>query len=222
MINFEKFNPFLNQSCNFTRFPPSGTEISHSLSWWFIDTSAELETSLHDNNSCNKGEALWGVQLMWNVTHRYKQKCSIQKHSSVCMSSWNIWKQELEGHSEERIPPPHNASSTRTYRAQYILEISCDTALYRFGPSLDGEESLWKLNNSCIQIRFRIFTNIESICPRHTPNLSTTFHPNPSTTFWDIMLYIVLPLSLNGEESLKKINNSRIQIRIWIFSKNRA
>ena len=51
---------------------------------------------------------------------------------------------------------------------------------------------LKKLNN----YRIRIFTKIKSICPYDTPNLSTKFHPNPSTTFWDIVLYIVFgPIS---------------------------
>ena len=64
------------------------------------------------------------------------------------------------------------------------------------------------------QIRW-IFTKIESIRHGHTPNVSTKFHPNPSTTFWDIVRYISLALSLNGEESLK---NYQILIRIQIFT----
>ena len=44
----------------------------------------------------------------------------------------------------------------------------------------------------------------------HT-HLSTKFHLNPSTTFWDIVRYIILAQSLNGEESLKKFS-SRIRI----------
>ena len=39
---------------------------------------------------------------------------------------------------------------------------------------------------------------------------------DPSITFSDIMLYIIIALSLNGEESLK---NSSSQIRIRIFTK---
>ncbi len=34
-----------------------------------------------------------------------------------------------EGHSVERTPPPHNASSTRTCRVQYIFEIWWDISL---------------------------------------------------------------------------------------------
>ena len=61
-----------------------------------------------------------------------------------------------------------------------------------------------KLNNSRIQIRIRIFTKIESIRPCHTPNLSTKFHPNPSTTFWDVMLWIVfVPISKWWKITLK-------------------
>ena len=66
-----------------------------------------------------------------------------------------------------------------------------------FGP-INGEESLWKLNNSRIQILIQIFTKIESIRPCHTANRSTKFHPNPSTTCWDIVLYIVYG-PINGE-----------------------
>ena len=50
-----------------------------------------------------------------------------------------------------------------------------------------GEASLYKLNNSRIQIRIRIFTEIETIHHCHTLNLPTKFHPNPSTTFKDIL-----------------------------------
>ena len=64
-----------------------------------------------------------------------------------------------------------------------------------------------KKKNSRIQIQIQIFTKIESIRPCHTHNLSTKFHPNPSKTFWDIVLYISLAKSLNGEESLKKLSD---------------
>ena len=37
--------------------------------------------------------------------------------------------------------------------------------------------------------------------------MSTKFHPNPSTTFWDILLYIGFALSFNGEESWKKLSD---------------
>ena len=43
---------------------------------------------------------------------------------------------QLEGHLVEHIPPPHNAWSMRTYRAQYIFETSCYPVLYRFWPYL--------------------------------------------------------------------------------------
>ena len=36
-----------------------------------------------------------------------------------------------------------------------------------------------------------MFTKIETILPCHTPKLSSKFCLNPSTTFWDILLYIV-------------------------------
>ena len=61
--------------------------------------------------------------------------------------------------------------------------------------------------NSSSRIRIQIFTKMESIRRGQTTkstNLSTKFHPNPSTTSWDIVIYISLALSLNGEESLKK------------------
>ena len=108
-----------------------------------------------------------------------------------------VFLQELEGHSVERIPLSRKARSTRTYRAQNIFEICCISFLV---PSLNGEESLKKLNNTRIQIQ--IFTKIESILPRHTPNLCSKVRLNPSTAFWDIVVYIVFGLSLNGEELL--------------------
>ena len=85
--------------------------------------------------------------------------------------------------------------------------------------SLNGEDSLGKLNNSRIQIQIRIFTKIESIRPCYTHNVSSKFYPNPSITFWDTVLYIGLANSLNGEESLKNFE-TRIQIRIRIFTNN--
>ena len=100
-----------------------------------------------------------------------------------CWALW--WHYQLEGHSFERIPPPPNAWSMRTYQAHYNFEICYISFL---ALSLNGEESLWKLNNSRICIHVWIFTKIESIRPCHTPNISTEFHPNPST-FWDIVLY---------------------------------
>ena len=46
------------------------------------------------------------------------------------------------------------------------------------------------------RIRIRIFTKIEVIRPYHTSNMSTKFRTNPSTTFWDIVIYIVFgPIS---------------------------
>ena len=56
-----------------------------------------------------------------------------------------------------------------------------------------------------VTIQIWIFTKIESLSRGHTPNVSTKFHLNPSTTLWDIVLYIVFDRSLNGDESLKKI-----------------
>ena len=49
------------------------------------------------------------------------------------------------------------------------------------------------VKNQWKNYRFRIwiFTRIESILPCHTPNMSTKFRPNPSTTFWNIVLYVI-------------------------------
>ena len=44
----------------------------------------------------------------------------------------------LKEHSVERIPPPRNSWSTRTYQAQYIFEISWYTVLYP-NPEPDNE-----------------------------------------------------------------------------------
>ena len=49
--------------------------------------------------------------------------------------------------------------------------------------SLNGKQSLYQLNKSRIQIRIRIFTKIEAIPRGPTPNVSTRFRLNPSTTF---------------------------------------
>ena len=48
---------------------------------------------------------------------------------------------------------------------------------------LGGWKSLKNLNNARIQIQLRICTKIESILPRHTPNMSTKFRRNPSRSF---------------------------------------
>ena len=140
------------------------------------------------------------------------------------------------GNSVERIPPPRNAWSTRTYRVQYIFKYH---AIYRFWPDQWQRITLKKkhsriqiftkikpirpchtLNlfplvsstsvhnflryraiyhfwpylsmvknhfNSSSWIRIRIFNKIESVLPCHTPNLPTKFHPDPCTTFWDIL-----------------------------------
>ena len=76
-------------------------------------------------------------------------------------------------------------------------------AIYLFSPI----SQWWRINENNYQIHIwiGIFTKIEAILPCHTPNMSTKFHPNPFTTFWDIVLYISFVLSLNGEESMKKI-----------------
>ena len=81
-----------------------------------------------------------------------------------------------------------------------------NSALSFLAPSLNGEESLKKLNNSRIWIHIPIFTKMESIRPCETPNLSTKFHPNLSTEI--LVPYIGLSLCLNGEESLKKLLSS--------------
>ena len=50
-------------------------------------------------------------------------------------------------------------------------------------PDLSMVKNHWKH----YQIWIRIFTKIESILPCHTPSMSTKFHPDPCTTFWDIL-----------------------------------
>ena len=54
-------------------------------------------------------------------------------------------------------------------------------ARYCFWPHLSMVKN--HLKNSSSLIRIRIFTKIESVCPRHTPNLPSKFPPNTSTTF---------------------------------------
>ena len=68
---------------------------------------------------------------------------------------------------------------------------------------------------------FLIFTKIEASLPCHTPNVSTIFRPDPSTTFWDIVLYIVFgPTSISQWWRIT-FNNSSSRIGIRIFTKNR-
>ena len=71
------------------------------------------------------------------------------------------------------------------------------------------EPHLSKVKNHFKNSRSQIFTKIESICRGHTPNLSTKFHPNPSTTFWDIVLYIVFGHVLSIVKSHSKYSSSR-------------
>ena len=68
--------------------------------------------------------------------------------------------------------------------------------MYCFNFSINVEE----FKKIGIWIQIWIFIKIESIRSHHTFNLSTKFCRNPSVTFWDIVLYIVLALSLNGKE----------------------
>ena len=63
------------------------------------------------------------------------------------------------------------------------------------------------------------WTKIESACSCHLTNSSTYFCQSSSTSFWNIMLYIVFEPSLKGEETLEKLKRSPIQIRIQIFTR---
>jgi len=69
-------------------------------------------------------------------------------------------------------------------------------AMYRFIPITKTVKN--HLKNYWI----RIFTKVESILPCYIPKLPTKFHLNPSTTFWDILLYVVF-----GHISLPMVNN---------------
>ena len=73
------------------------------------------------------------------------------------------------------------------------------------------------LKNSRSRIWIRIFTKIETILPCHTPNLSTKFHPNPSTTFWDIMIYIIFGPISQWWRITEKIIRSRSSPRLNQF-----
>ena len=57
-------------------------------------------------------------------------------------------------------------------------------AIYRFWPYL----SMVRIHFKDSAIGIQIFTKIKLICPSRTHNLPTKFHPNPSITFWDILL----------------------------------
>ena len=73
----------------------------------------------------------WGLWLLSDVTSYHINSFTFLKLVFII----NRYKVKLEGHSVECIPPPRNAWSTRTYRAQFIFEISFYTGLYRFWPN---------------------------------------------------------------------------------------
>jgi len=82
------------------------------------------------------------------------------------------------------------------------------------------------LKNYCRRIQIRIFINIESkskILPCHTPNLSTTFHSYPSTTFWDI-LHTNKQTNKQEEDVMqstilaKSMNKFKLKINLWLNS----
>ena len=70
-----------------------------------------------------------------------------------------------------------------------------------FEPNLSMVKNYFK--NSC-RMRTQIVIKIDTICPGHTPILSTKFHPNSSTSFCFFVLNC-LAQSFNDEESLKNI-----------------
>ena len=108
-------------------------------------------------------------------------------------SGQNIWR--LVGHSVERIPPPHDAWSTRTHQAQSIHFWNIRLP-FVFGPISQCWRITQKKKILASRSRFGSSPKIESIRPCDTPNPSTKFRPNPSTTFWDIVLHIVFgPIS---------------------------
>ena len=103
-----------------------------------------------------------------------------------------------------------NRINSYLWYTQHIHQISSESVhnflryhvIYNFWPNLSMVKN--HLKNYQIQIRIRIFTKIESILPCDRHNISTKFHSNQCSTFWDIVLYISLALSLNGEESIKQ------------------
>ena len=77
-----------------------------------------------------------------------------------------------------------------------------------FGPISQWWRITWRFKKNS-RIRIRIFTKIEIICPCHTLNLFTKFRPNPSITFWDVLLKVKQTSSV-GQEDLP-CTNSMIQ-----------
>ena len=69
------------------------------------------------------------------------------------------------------------------------------------------------------RLRLQIFTKIESICPRHTCNVSTKFGPNPiHNCLRYYAIYHFWP-HLSMVKNHWKNSNSRIRIQIQIFTK---
>ena len=151
-------------------------------------------------------------------------KISLQKHEFHFSPYWVIAHSieiialyKLEGLSVEHVPPPRDACSTRTCRGpNRCLKYYAGTGLYRFWPNLSMVKNhLKKLNNYLFQIWIRIFTKMESILPCQTPDVSTEFHPNPSSNFWDIVLYYRFWPFLSMVKNRLKYSS----IRILIFTK---
>jgi len=78
-----------------------------------------------------------------------------------------------------------NSSTSSCHNSSKIFLRS--HAIRSFWPDLSVVKN--HLKNS--GIRIRIFTKTESIRPCHTPNLDTNLLRNPSTTFGEIVWYIV-------------------------------
>ena len=140
---------------------------------------------------------LGAISQWWRITSKLNNsriQIRIQiftKIESICPCHTHIT--QLERHLIECIPPPCNAWSTRTYRAQYIFEISCDTVLYRFWPYLSTVKNHFKKwNNSRIQIlvsgfRFRSSPKSNQFIVDTHPTCPPSFVRIRPTTFWDIV-----------------------------------
>ena len=122
--------------------------------------------------------------------------------SSQMRKRWPSWKNSLIDEPSSRLTVNPNAETYLNWNGTRESTHFHQAEQFTFRIQLIGR--IWT----------RTQTKIETACSWHLTNSSTKFCMNPSTTFWDVVLYIGLARSLKGEKSLK-ISSRRIRIRIF-------